>query len=265
MNRIFSMTGVLLSVACSSASGPVTRSAAAETEHAPSKSQQAATAEALKAPLVPGVSAAGFDFSGGEALYQVDIEKVLGAGKEKPRWGTAAAKAVSPDERGFGYCGAGCHSVMWAGGAIEATFDGNDRLWVFTLRPGYEGKLAFTSADGAHTYAIGVGARVEKDGEPLPLSWGPTPADRGPVPWTELNELYDAYAATYFDQSHTDCVADTTCKATFSPKETLSRIFVTLRKADDPIGTGISFAEDPGPNITPNRIDINVYYTTPKF
>ena len=98
----------------------------------------------------------------------------------------------------------------------------NRQIYTILLLTGYLGELDATSRDGKHKFVIKVdGTPLQKDGAPFLLDWNstdPIPGD-ATIPGhdngkigEQLNELYDAMAATYTAlPAEPDCIASGHC------------------------------------------------------
>ena len=162
-------------------------------------------AEMVKAPIKPPRFIGGLDLAGGDAWTGLDFrdaEKV-----------NCQSKSTGGDESTL--------AAQWGdAGEIEVTYKlSNNTIDFIQLNQGYRGTLDFESRPdapgapnpfGKHTYSIGVGVPVRRDGQPWEIKWS------SPTWNKQATELYDALMYTFsptLPGDQVDCIKAATCLA----------------------------------------------------
>lgn len=197
----------LLGGACGSATEGSEASESSQTRAAVcSPDQQTAAYERMvNGALIPPRVFAGLDIVGGDSWSGIGIE-----GAEQA---FCQATLIGSDETGS-------TSYAWRKPGTEddlvlASTNAAGKIDFIQLREGYKGTLELKSrADGSapnpfgqHTYSIGVGRPIERDGAP----WAFDLTNQA-----HATELFDAMMATYapdLPSTQGNCVADATCVA----------------------------------------------------
>jgi hypothetical protein len=114
--------------------------------------------------------------------------------------------------------------------AVQITYDNaTKKLNQFTLNVGYKGSLDFASRPnslsdpaqpnpfGSHTYSIGIGRPILRDGAPWELDWTKACGEGVTDCWEKQSaEIYDALMYTFAPEvlsTQESCIANQTCLA----------------------------------------------------
>lgn len=164
--------------------------------------KQKAWSQMVNEPLVPPRFIGGLDVAGGDlwpGLLFEDAEKKL-----------CQSDALGTDGEGSLYASWGDAGELMVGYNLS-----NHKINFVQINQGYKGKLEFRSRPGSrfgqHTYAIGVGVPVTRDGKIFEIPWT-NPAQLDEV----ATELYDAMMYTYAPDLPGDdvnCRASAACRA----------------------------------------------------
>jgi hypothetical protein len=165
----------------------------------------------LNEPVRPPRILAGLDLAGGDSWPGLEF-------RDATRVLCQATELGSDKESGTTTVGWG--QAAGAPNAFTATYNNQTKkLESWQLNSGYRGKLDFESRPstatkanpfGHHTYSIGIGTPVLRDGKPWNLVWSGPDWDR------QATELYDALMYTYAPEMQGDqvsCIASQTCLA----------------------------------------------------
>jgi hypothetical protein len=171
--------------------------------------RKAAAERMIHEPIKPPRILAGIDLAGGDAWPGLDINDAANV--------LCQADDVGADDT--------TTTVAWGSaigmpGAFTATYNTQTRhIESYQLGDGYKGTLDFKSRPGTatspnpfgdHTYSIGVGTTVLRDGQPYELLWSGAGWER------QATELYDALMYTFAPEQQGDqqsCIASATCLA----------------------------------------------------
>jgi len=198
---------------------PETRDDANTTARAVCSAEQQVEAfqKMLQSPLLPARSLAGVDLTQGgtwRGLTLDDMEQTLCA---------STPRDIDDPELGLATWGLASASIL------DVEYDkATRRVRGWSMNPGYRGTITFKSrpralADatrpnpfGEHTYAIGIGRPILRDGEPWTLRWDQscTPTSTDACLQQQLTELFDAMMYTFAPElpsTQGNCVAEQKC------------------------------------------------------
>jgi hypothetical protein len=163
----------------------------------------------INEPIKPPRMFAGIDLAGGDTWTGLTVEASTAV--------LCQATDVGKDDTGT--------TVEWgsaigAEGAFMATYDNQTHMITsWQANQGYKGSIDFKSRPGTagkpnpfgdHTYSIGVGRMVLRDGEAWQLAWTGPEWDR------QATEMYDAMMYTFAPEmqgEQVSCIAAQTCLA----------------------------------------------------
>jgi hypothetical protein len=141
------------------------------------------TAELIQEPIIPPRKVAGLDLAGDDTWRGLTIEE---------------AEHINCQSESIG--------DQFGDGALVNVWGDNGEVWAeysvqtrkidqITLFNGYLGKMTFKSPDDMHTYEIGLGTRITKDGQPYTVNGPYNPGD--PIFAGQIDELFRGIIHTF--------------------------------------------------------------------
>lgn len=165
-------------------------------------SRAAILADMVRQPIVPPRLFGGLDVAGGDDWRGLTLDQA----EQK----LCASQLLSEDDSGNAYASWGDAGELQVGYSTSSK-----KIDFVQLNPGYRGKLQFSSRPGSkfghHTYEVGVGSPILRDGAPWELRWHGRMMDDA-----QSTELYDAMVYTFAPELPGDdvnCRASGTCRA----------------------------------------------------
>ncbi len=151
----------------------------------------------VKQPIQPPRFGAGLDLAGGDDWHGLTIEEAEAVNCQSTNDGDEFGDGSQVNQWGD-------NGEVWVDYLVS-----NRKVQFMSFWPGYLGTADATSRDGKHKYSIPVLTQITKDGQPFTIDWKQNPTKYH----AEVNELYDAFLATYLPglPADPDCFGSGAC------------------------------------------------------